>query len=598
MDRVKPDPELARHLGSRGRATVFCLFDFPHICRVHARIMTSYLPDDVIHLICVQLWHMREFNTLFSCALASKALFEGAIPNLYRYSVTPLTDRDQSTLTDDRLLRKWANLWRTLILSSLGKTKYPYCRYLRILDFGDLKDLLEDPGFHRKSLVKEFFAGDLEHLLEERERKTRSSVMIKRINTEAVIDKIGDVLTPHTPVVEELAGDLSNSSVLRWIPKLRNLAKLRFMNGGAIAGAGQILKKSCPNFKDLTFFNWRDPEADELFAQFLSDIKPNSFEALQVASSSTSGRKTLEALNRHGRSLKTLRFGFIEPEVIRNLSDLKDCTAIRELELSVGPVNISVDTNPSAEETTNWLATLTNLETLHMKGFPAAHDILTPFLHSNSINLVALEVTEYDADLGTDFHRALVSQAQSLKKLVLIAEADVLDQSTLVESICRLTKLTELRLASISNFFTSGSIISLAESLPNLEEFLTSGWNVTDIIWPSLAGLRSLKRLDIYAISDFSLVGILDFIELLGPGNRGLTLAIAMADPSSQLQQSEQDMVRDVLENKLEGRFEYNVARGNRGLLFLAENKRGKPVANRFVYHLDPYAESSSDYSD
>lgn len=43
-----------------------------------------------------------------------------------------------------RLLLKWAGLWRAIILSCLGKTSFPYSRYIRTLNLEDLKQLLED----------------------------------------------------------------------------------------------------------------------------------------------------------------------------------------------------------------------------------------------------------------------------------------------------------------------------------------------------------------------------------------------------------------------------------------------------------------------
>lgn len=46
--------------------------------------MAVSLPDDIYHMICTELWHLRDFNSLFSCALASKQLATPAIRELYR----------------------------------------------------------------------------------------------------------------------------------------------------------------------------------------------------------------------------------------------------------------------------------------------------------------------------------------------------------------------------------------------------------------------------------------------------------------------------------------------------------------------------------
>ena len=47
----------------------------------------------------------------------------------------------------EQIVRKWSLLWRSIILSSLNKTVFPYCRYIRALNFRDLHDLLDDPKF-------------------------------------------------------------------------------------------------------------------------------------------------------------------------------------------------------------------------------------------------------------------------------------------------------------------------------------------------------------------------------------------------------------------------------------------------------------------
>ena len=43
------------------------------------------------------------------------------------------------TSKGERDEKKWVHLWRTIILSSLGKTLYPYSQYLRKLNLRDLE---------------------------------------------------------------------------------------------------------------------------------------------------------------------------------------------------------------------------------------------------------------------------------------------------------------------------------------------------------------------------------------------------------------------------------------------------------------------------
>lgn len=45
------------------------------------------------------------------------------------------------------LMMKWACLWRSIVLSSLGQTLYPYSQYIRTLNLQDLMELFEDHKF-------------------------------------------------------------------------------------------------------------------------------------------------------------------------------------------------------------------------------------------------------------------------------------------------------------------------------------------------------------------------------------------------------------------------------------------------------------------
>jgi hypothetical protein len=164
--------------------------------------MSRALPDDVLHLICDQLGQQRDFHTLYLCARSSKQLAIPALSSLYRYvtihfkpfpsrailkihpfyailcistalsHLTPCSIHDVAPITNggsdeldvtrrqpgsttwtsrlaqqEQIVRKWANMWQSIILSCLGKTMYPYCRFIRVLNLRDLGYLFEDPKF-------------------------------------------------------------------------------------------------------------------------------------------------------------------------------------------------------------------------------------------------------------------------------------------------------------------------------------------------------------------------------------------------------------------------------------------------------------------
>lgn len=57
------------------------------------------------------------------------------------------TSREARRLKQEVLFKKWAGLWKTLILSSLDKTFFPYSRYIRTLNLQDLGELLQESKF-------------------------------------------------------------------------------------------------------------------------------------------------------------------------------------------------------------------------------------------------------------------------------------------------------------------------------------------------------------------------------------------------------------------------------------------------------------------
>ena len=62
----------------------------------------------------------------------------------------PNTSYSASQKRQEEIIKKWAGLWRTMILASQGKTLFPYSKYLRTLDLQDLDELFRDATFRNK----------------------------------------------------------------------------------------------------------------------------------------------------------------------------------------------------------------------------------------------------------------------------------------------------------------------------------------------------------------------------------------------------------------------------------------------------------------
>ena len=195
---------------------------------------------------------------------------------------------------------------------------------------------------------------------------------------------------------------------------------------------------------------------------------------------------------------------------------------------------------------------------------------MLPVLLNKNVSLEKLDInankedTHYIVKDHHDFHTAL-NQQPTLRRLHLRADPDpptLHDIETLMNAFCALKGLHELSLTRISDYFTDEHIKLLAEHLPDLEEFSIGGYGISDAVLNGVAKLKKLKAATFGGITTFTMDGLMNYIEQLGPDNHGLVLSIDMADPDSGLSEEEQDLLRELVETKVDGRFEYQLLRG------------------------------------
>ncbi|KAL8896065.1 MAG: hypothetical protein Q9207_007889 [Kuettlingeria erythrocarpa] len=456
---------------------------------------------------------------------------------------------------------RWAQLWRMITLSATGKTLFPYSRYIRTLNLGDLEELLGDPKF-KDQVSKMFFEGELGKCKTETSGPKKNQT---RLDAGSTSNNLGDLITTNTPLLEELSGRIENGALLRWIPRLPRLRLLNLWYGGALVGAGPLLRQHCHAFNTLSLWGWDHPGADPSFADFLNEITPQTLESLEIFSFMNIGPETLLSLGCHRESLTELKLGHVNALALQSLNLLAGCTNLSTLLLTDGTdrqVDLKNSHNDVFLETVAWLRNCKQLRSVTIRKIRGGQDLVTPILLENDIHLVNLEVRGYMMADARDFHQALANQP-SLQELQLQGESDEVGDGVaiLVESLSQLTNLTDLRLQDISDYFTDEVIGRLARSLPKLEGWWTSGWGVTDAIWNDIAKLKSLRRLDMAALSRFTANGILDFILNLGHGNEGLALAITNADVDCDLSEEEQSTIRESIAARVDGRFEFQLYR-------------------------------------
>ncbi|KAH8600866.1 hypothetical protein B0O99DRAFT_736883 [Bisporella sp. PMI_857] len=554
----------------------------------------SPLPADVILLICEELGNSQSFGTLLNCALASKHLARPALLFMYqnhhqssffsgdddtKLSLAPRLSMEVRESLAKETSRKWALLWKSIIRSSLDNspTAYPYCLYICSLDLANL-DLLLDDFYFQIGVQDSFFNDDMAQFLEvqdtPKEIKTRAGkIQPRRLEVKKIINLVGESITRFisdsaershaTAALEEILGPLNQVSLPIWTSRLSRLRSMNLYDANVLnENLAIAINNNCPHFDDLTFFRFglNDPESG--MASFFSTLRANTIKSFNALNAQRVGAETLLSLNNHSYSLKTLKLDGLVTDAVRNLSLLQGCVNLEVLEITGDGSGLDLEEteNEVFLEIVDWLGRCTQLRELRFRKFMSALAILNQLCLRENLHLRQLEVRNYYFPAAREFHQVLSNQ-KSLDSLVLRAEDA--DESTrddieiLLYSISQLTNLKELDLSETSEMFNSSHIKQIAASLPKLEELFIGGYDARDTIWPSFAGLKYLRALNIHALSSFTCNGILNYISQLQPTNQGLGLWVSSQREEYDLTDEEKTKIRESIYKKAGGRFDF-----------------------------------------
>lgn len=480
-----------------------------------------------------------------------------------------------SLAEQDLNVQKWSILWRTIILAALGKTMYPYCKYIRVFDLRDLANLLDDDKFRGK-IAKQFFSEDLARFHYTVEFRGRAS----RLDIKRITAAIGDEITQQAPLLESLEGP-SNSTVLTeslatWAPRLSHLQSLTLWDTKALEDESlrNLLHAHCPKLESLTLFHSTSDDPDHILAAFIGGMQNNTMKQFENHSNCGIGPETCLALNNHGSSLRQLKLA-LTGEGVLALGCLQGCTAVEKLQISSlrASVDLKATQNDIFLEIVEWIRNCTLLKELSFQNMLSAPDLAMQALLNKELAINELDINStkdeeaYNVKDHHDFHKALEGQS-SLRRLLLRADPDPMgrdDVETLMNTFCSLTGLQELKLIRISDYFSDVHINLLVQHLPELEDIYIGGYGISDAVLPSVAKLKKLKAATFSGITEFTAEGILDFIEMLGPGNKSFTLSVDNASPDSGISPEKQEWLRERMMAKVDGRFEYQLLRGKTG---------------------------------
>lgn len=472
-------------------------------------------------------------------------------------------------------VQRWAVLWRTIILSAVDKTMFPYCRNLRLLDLKDFDELLRDDKFRGKT-VKTFFEGDLSRFHFTLPGGKKGGPL--RLDNGKVLRAVGEAVIDQAPLLEGLweptVSDLLMNALPDWAPRLNHLRRLQVWDGKVFANetTRDLLHAHCPHLESIALFTNSSSDADHGIAAFIAGMPPNKLTYFENFGTCSIGQETCLALSAQGASVKTLRI-YLSEEGITSMGLLQGCTTLRELSISGDrpSPDMKATQNDVFLEVMEWLKSCSDLKRLSFGNLVSAPDFALAVLQNNAVRLESLDINGGDDGLyvvkdHSAFHQALTQQ-QDLQTLHLKADPDPTsrdDIETFINSVCSLTRLQDLRLVRISDYFSDEHIKLLARYLPDLRELFIGGYGISDSVLTEVAKLKHLRNVSLNGVTTFTTGGIVQFVEQLGEGNTGIVFAVDNADPDSGISPEDQDMLRELIQNKVDGRFEYQLLRGEK----------------------------------
>lgn len=483
---------------------------------------------------------------------------------------------DMGTTYDGK--RRWAGMWRSIILSSAGVTFYPYCLWIKSLGLSDLDQLLLDIARDPKRR-RSFFEGPMKEFdIISGRMKTRAGKPVLEI--QKIVEKVGDAITKFAKEASEkqnksvqltsLEGaNLPTSLLSVWTARLSTLTTLSVRDGSVLsAEVAESIRENCPSFRELTCYNIRGTTVDQNMSEFFRSLRENSLENFRVLSANEIGFDALEGLMHHSRSLRSLELSSLGNTSLPFLHLLTSCQYLEELKIESSipspPSMWAADGEDPLPRVAVWLKECRSLKRLSISKLAGASKLLSDVLSSPDLRLRELDVELIDDEEA--FYSALGYQTD-LESLVFRSNAEVPDPNgarhdKLLDSICSCKKLRDLDIMQKATGIdqvqlTTGDLFLIRESLRNLEELNFDGENLTDAIFEHLAQIPSLRALYINGLSIFTYEGIRSFIEALkvASSHRDFRLDIVNQNGDTKISERHEAELTRLMASSLNGSF-------------------------------------------
>ncbi|KAK4252180.1 hypothetical protein C7999DRAFT_10283 [Corynascus novoguineensis] len=524
---------------------------------------SNSFPQEIWWLVSQELANRHDFDGLFLCARSSRGMASLALPELYAI-------HDESPAIDAHALdiERSISLWRSIIVSSLGKTLFPYCCWIKALRLGRLHSQLEDISRDNPGLKAQFFSPPLEKLQIRRGRG-------KAFDIDAIIIEVACMVTDciRTSADQQdkrvglstLEGyHLPTANLRSWVSGLSSLTSLSVRDGSVLTrDVARAIRANCPAFRELECFFCKGTDVDEELGGFLSNLEPNTLASFTILSVNEVGRETFKALRMHSQSLRFLELLSLERLAFQSLNELQHCHKLEALKLEGAPSTRHYPWNTESkdvfQEVIQWLQNCTALLDLSFTVVPAATTILAEVLKSPAVRIMNLSVQTFDLD--TDFCTSLVHQ-QQLRHLALyirdeeLLEADDGRRAVLAAAIASCHDLRDLE---TNELFSLEEVENICSSLPLLENVVVNGDLIDDEFLVPMSRLSNLKSLNIYGPSIISFNMLLKSLENMAADpeghHEGLQLYISDQNYDHKFTDQQEHKVASIMKDLFNGRF-------------------------------------------
>ncbi|KAK9781602.1 hypothetical protein SCAR479_01473 [Seiridium cardinale] len=535
------------------------------------------LPQDIVLLLCQELTFRIDFSTLFQCSLVSRRVASLALEQLYgMHELSPIHGAETFSLT------KLARLWKSILLSSIGQTAYPYCTYVQSLSLGNYGSLLEDIWNNKAAYLLEP-QDELKQFLvfrgNQKFKKTRNHVMPVFDFQQSMIEA-GEAISAYVKQVADqtetsvalvhLEASMIPADILPiWLARLPSLQSLQLQDGSALtAEAASAIAKWCPKFSEFRCFLCQGSGVDENVASFLQNLRPNTLQCFEVISYNDIGEQTLTALNAHAESLQTLTLGSLPGDVMSSLNALPACTALESISLESqrhNPCDLAGN-EKVLKEIVAWIGGCKNLRSLTLTNIRDSLLITKDVLNSPDVHLHTLDLQGFSSH-GEEVDAAAwtaLARQDSLEDLTIggldgMPDALIVHETpALNESICQLggLRVLDLRRASVRAIELRRMIMAL----PRLTSLGFGGDWIDDQILESIGTLQHLKTLLVNALSIFTFDALKSFAERLDfERQRGIVVEINNQLGNYKFNAHQEAWFFEHFTTKLEGRMDIGV---------------------------------------